>query len=737
MLLFAIRNLWEHKLRTALLAVAIVAGVAFIVASFVFTDTLGSAFTDVFSGSSEGIDITVRGATDENTGPFGVEAFPRIPLSLSEDLADVDGVGTVTPNLQDLVVQVTEETANNPFGPPTVAQSWPQNSDFLQLRTGEAPSGPTELVINAAAAEESGLSIGDTVTLATDGPASDYTLVGTFGYGEDNGSIGTTHVGLTYDAMEDLLDTEGMATSFELSLANGATVPDVLSRVETVLPSDVEAVDARAAVEEQSAQLEEGLSFFNTFLLVFAVIALIVGAFVVYNAFQVVVAQRGRELALLRVLGSTRRQLVASVLGEAALIGVVASLLGTGAGVLLAMAARYLLEVIGAGLPEGGLTLSTRTVVVGLAVGVITTLLSALVPALRTTRISPMEALRDQPDLRPQKRWWGWVGFSILVVSVALGLYAVLTVGDASAVSGNTTPIIYAGASALGCFIAMFLLARSLVGPVIGVMGRTTRGVTANLATENARRAPRRTATTASALMIGLGLVATVAVLVSSVEDTIIGSLEEAFASDATITAGGFNPLIGMSTEVGDTVAKIDGVESVDRQNMITISFEDGETTFALGVNPETVETGLSFESIDGSLADLGEGDIAVQRVEAESKGLEIGDRVPLTVADVPYPGNVVAIFEYAGGISDSQSYFLGYDVVAAHSQEPTDLNVSVGFADGIDPAEGKERLLAALEEYPTISVMTVDDILGTVRTGLNALIGMIGGLLLMSVVVA
>ncbi|MPZ71547.1 MAG: FtsX-like permease family protein, partial [Actinobacteria bacterium] len=311
----AIRNLWGHKLRTGLLGVAIVAGVAFVVASFVFTDSLSTAFSEVFSESSATVDITVRAVTDESAHSFGGEPFPRIDLALAEEVSAVDGVETVTPILQDFVVHVTEETTENPFGPPTVAQSWPETSQFLRLREGDPPSGPTEVVIDGATAGTRDMSIGDTITLATDGPASEYTLVGTFGYGDDNDSIGTTHVGLTYEAIELLLDAEDKATSFDVSIEDDSAVPEVVDRIGAVLPPDAEAVDARAAAEEQNAQLEEGLSFFNTFLLVFAAISLIVGAFVVYNAFRVVVAQRGRELALLRVLGSTRRQLVISVLG--------------------------------------------------------------------------------------------------------------------------------------------------------------------------------------------------------------------------------------------------------------------------------------------------------------------------------------------------------------------------------------------------------------------------------------
>ncbi len=227
--------------------------------------------------------------------------------------------------------------------------------------------------------------------------------------------------------------------------------------------------------EEQAARLQEGLGFFNTFLLVFGGISLIVGSFVVYNAFRVVVAQRGRELALLRVLGATRRQLVWSVLGEALVVGALASAVGVAAGLGLAVVIRALLAVTGTDLPDAGLVLAPRTVLVGMVVGVATTLLSALVPALRTTRISPMEALRDQPEFRPVRRWWAVVGMTLLVAAAALAGFGVRAAFDEAAITGNTDPLVLIGVGCLLAFGSFFLLARVMVRPVLGLIGRGAR----------------------------------------------------------------------------------------------------------------------------------------------------------------------------------------------------------------------------------------------------------------------
>lgn len=736
MLRVALKNLWDHKIRTLLLGMAVVAGVGFVTASYVFTDSLSLAFQDAFASTTEGIDIEVGPSRSPGSGMGGDEAFPRIDGDLVETVAGVKGVATATPYLQGFATLVIEGEDRPVFGPPDFVVSW-SGSGTLSVREGRRPEAAGEVAIDAGSAESRSVGVGESIRISGGGRAQEYEVVGTFGFGETAG-LGATFLALTHDEADRLLDAEGRVNSISVVLEPDAELDRVLTELGSVLPPEARARDSRAVAEEQAAQLQEGLGFFNTFLLVFGGIALLVGSFVVYNAFRVVVAQRGRELALLRVLGATRRQLVWSVLIEALLVGTLASLIGLGVGLGLAVVIRALLGGTGTELPDAGLVLSPRTFVVGMVVGVATTLLSALVPALRTTRISPMEALRDQPEFRPVKRWWAVVGVFLLAAAVTLVGLGVTRAFEEAAITGNTDPLLLVGIGCLLAFASFFLLARVMVRPVLGVIGRGARSTSARLGRENARRTPRRTAVTATALMIGLGLVATVAVLSRSVEDTILQAVEEGFTADILVQPAGFDALAGIPVEIADEVAEIEGVGQVARLNMVLGRLPGGaaETTL-VGVEPDTVELAIAFDSVEGSFDDLGPGTLAVQRIEADKVGLALGDVVELTIEDQPHPAEVVAIFDLGGEVSDAASYYLAYESVAALQAEPRDFAVAVGVDPSADIGEIAARVTEALADFPGVGVTTLGELVEQIQSALNAVVGMVAGLLLMSVLVA
>ncbi|MGH8911731.1 MAG: ABC transporter permease, partial [Acidimicrobiia bacterium] len=469
MLGVAMRNLWDHKVRTALLGLAVVAGVGFVTASYVFTDSLSAAFDQAFEAGAAGTDIVVQPTAQPESGPGG-QAFPRIDADLVDVVAEVEGVESARPFLQAFVTLVVEGEERPSFGPPDFAISW-SGGGYFEIQTGSAPAGPDEIAIDSSSAESRGVGIGDVVEVAGASRAEPFEVVGTFGFREGGSGFGATFLAFTYERAADLLGLAGEVNSVEVMVEDDAKVPAVLSALGGMLPEEAEALDSRAAADEQAAQLQEGIGFFNTFLLVFGAIALVVGAFVVYNAFRVVVAQRSRELALLRVLGTTRRQLMWSVLAEALVVGVLASLIGVVVGLGLAVGIRSILAAVGTELPDAGLVLAGRTIVVALIVGVATTLLSALIPALRTTRISPMEALRDQAELRPIRPWWTWVGGLLLVVAVGLVVFGVGQAYDEAAITGNSDPLVIIGLGCLVAFGSFFLLARAMVRPMLGVIG--------------------------------------------------------------------------------------------------------------------------------------------------------------------------------------------------------------------------------------------------------------------------
>ena len=730
MLRIALRNLWEHKLRTALLGVSIVGGVGFVVASFVFTDSLSAAFDAVFEGAAEGVDIVVAPVSEG--GQSSAEAFPLIDAELADDILAVEGVEAVRPNLQGFVTVVTDEPSVG-FAPDFVI-SWPEGESNLVL-DGASPTG-NQVVVDSGTAEAAGLDVGDTIELAGVSQSETFEIVGTFSFGEGGFGVGAGFYALDFDRAAELLGADGV-TAFDVSVLPDADLGSVVAALDDVLPSEAEAIDARQAAEDQAAELQEGIGFFNTFILVFAGISLIVGAFVMYNAFRVVVAQRSRELALIRLLGTTRRQLILSVLSEAVIVGLVASVRGVAAGVLLAVAIRGLLESLGGSLPDAGLTVSPRTIAVGLAVGLATTLVAALLPALRTTRITPIEALRDQPELREVKPWWGIAGLALLLLSGGVIGAGITRAAENAALTGDSTPIILIGVGCLLLFGAMFMLARVLARPLVSLLGGAVRTTPGIIGRENARRTPRRTAVTSSSLMIGVGLVAMVAVLSQSVQDTIFDAVENTFASELLVQAAGFDPTAGIPREVAAVVEGTEGVERVGRINYLTIGVPGDAEVLAIGVEPETIELSFNYDEVQGSFDGLGPNTVAVQRVEADNSGWAIGDSIDLVVGGEDYEAEIVAIFDYSGEISDSQSYYLAYEEVARAQDRPLDGSLSVSLTEGADPSEVQESLSEALADFPTVQVQTLSDIIEQVNTGLNALLGMVAGLLVMSLIVA
>lgn len=734
MLRVALRNLWDHKVRSLLLGLAVVAGVGFVTASYVFTDSLGRAFEEAFAASTEGIDIEVGPVQEPGSG-VGDEAFPRIDAGLAETVAAVDGVASATPYLQGFATLVIEGEEAPPFGPPDFVISW--SGANLDIDSGRAPADGGEVVVDAGAAQSRGIGLGEVLRISGGGRAEEFEVVGTFRFG-DTAGLGATFLALPFETAAELLGAEEEANSIAVVIEEDADLGAVLADIRAELPAEAQARDSRAVAEEQAARLQEGLGFFNTFLLVFGGISLIVGSFVVYNAFRVVVAQRGRELALLRVLGATRRQLVWSVLGEALVVGALASAVGVAAGLGLAVVIRALLAVTGTDLPDAGLVLAPRTVLVGMVVGVATTLLSALVPALRTTRISPMEALRDQPEFRPVRRWWAVVGMTLLVAAAALAGFGVRAAFDEAAITGNTDPLVLIGVGCLLAFGSFFLLARVMVRPVLGLIGRGARSTPARLGRENARRTPRRTAVTATALMIGLGLVATVAVLSRSVEDTILEAVEEGFSADILVQPAGFNPLAGIPLDIADRVVGVEGVGEVARLNMVLgrPPGGEGETTL-VGVEPESVELAIAFDSVEGSFDDLRPGTVAIQRIEAEQQDIGLGDVIDLQVRGASRPVEVVAIFDLGGEVSDSASYYLAYDAVAELQTERNDFAVAIGVDPSADVGETAARVTDALSDYPGVGVTTLGELVEQIQSALGAVVGMVAGLLLMSVLVA
>ncbi len=728
MLAASLRGLWEHKFRSLLLALAVVGGVSFVSASFIFTETIASAFDDAFTEAAAGLDATVTIDPESLADDFAF-GEQRIDGAIGDIVAAVPGVDEVFINLTGFVQIISAESEEIPtgFGAPDFLAAWNDAPGFYELAEGATPTDPGTVVIAESLADANGYSLGDTLTISVLGPKEELTIVGIADIEGGNVFGGANFVFVELGEARRLLDLPDQADTFDVTFLADADVEETLAAIQAQLPEGIRALDAQSFAQEQATEVRDGLSFITTFLLVFAAVSVVVGVFVVYNAFRTVIGQRTRELALFRLLGATRRQVLSSVIFEAVVIAVVATAVGIPAGFGLAALLRTVLELVGSDLPQGTVSLDLRTVLVAAAVGLVTTVLSAIIPAVRASRVLPIAALADV-DERPSRPVvaWAW-SLSLLVVGGGVALWALIT-RQALWIVGSGALVMMAGFYILGAATAPGIM--RLAERVIG-NGTVTR----TLATQNARRSPRRTGSTAGALMIGVALVTAVSIVVFTTQTTARDSIAQAFPADAVIFPG-FGPVQALADGVGEAVADLDEVEGAAAVKTGPARIA-GETTFLVGVDPAQIGLVAIFEDVEGSFGDLRGETVAVQRSEADRTGLELGDTVGVFVTGEEIVHEVVAIFDFAGEASDQASYYINTDQYTVLDPTLPEVQISVLFAEGVTDEEGKAAVEAVLDDFGGATIFTQEDLLGQIEQALLGVLFLIFGLLGMSIVIA
>ncbi len=642
------KSLLGRKLRLLMSTFAIVLGVAFVGGSLIFSDTLGRSFTALFA-STVG-DVVVRPA---DGGTAASPSTVSIPASVVQDLEDTPGAARVDGNVTAFGVYVVDKDNKvvGGQGPPAIGGNYsdaPAGHGLagLTLTAGRAPEGPDEVVFDAKTAERSGYFVGERVHIVT---ASDQALltprlVGILDFPEGGSLNGATFAAFeTPTAQELFLDGEDAFTDIWVTADDGVSQGELRDAVADRLPDGVEAVTGDQAADEAATDLLEAISFLRTFLLIFAAISLVVGAFLIVNTFSILVAQRSRELALLRALGASKRQVTRSVLVEAFLVGLVGSTLGLGLGVLLAMAIRALFANFGLDLTGQALIFAPRTVVACYVVGVVVTMAAAFLPARRTARIAPVQALRDDialPETSIHRRLLvGAAGILVGAAAMAAGLFTDVPRGGY--VLGVGTLLVLLGVTAVSPVISRPFLgaAQSAYRRVFGAVG--------NLAGQNSLRNPRRTTATASALMIGLALAGTMAILGDSAKASVDKAIEENFVGDYVVSSVFGEPF---SPSIATEMARVDGVDRVVRQRWAQAE-RDGDFFGVAGIDPADAEF-LGVDVLEGDLSDFGDGTMLVDEGWAEDEGLSVGDtvtvertprgKVDLTVAGIYEPNPVI-----------------------------------------------------------------------------------------------
>jgi putative ABC transport system permease protein len=520
----------HRKLRLVLSGLAVVLGVMFVSGSMVLTDTLGRSFDQAFAEAYEHTDVLVEGVPKVAVSEAEGEQVPaNIPADTVDRVAAVPGVESATGLVQADGARVigADGQVVTSFGPPRFGVNWTGENELVELRDGRGPAAPDEIAMNAALAETAGLSVGETVSVLTLEPQQDFTLVGVFGYSGGRDSIGgVMYVAFTDEVAQELMLGEpDVWTAVEVRAADGVTPEQLRDDIAAALDEGYQVRTGEQFADDQAGDFREALGFLNNILLGFAAVALFVGIFLILNTFSIVVAQRMRELALTRAIGASRRQVLASVLAEALVIGLVASALGLAAGIgvaaLLGWQAAQMVS-----LPLAGLGVPARAVVSAFAVGLVVTAVAALLPAWRASRVPPVAAMQQAatPD-RPLTR------LTVLGALVLTGGAALLSLG----LTGDQSLwMVLVGV--LVCMVGVALLTPLVARPVASLLGRAfSWSVAGKLGRLNAGRNPRRTAITAAALMVGVALVSGVGVILDSAKASIGQLAEETIRAELVI----------------------------------------------------------------------------------------------------------------------------------------------------------------------------------------------------------
>ena len=722
-----------RKLRTALTGFAVVIGVAFVAGTFVFTDTIDASFKDLFERTQKGVDVSVqsRQAIEEDfaTPP----PMPRDTLQRVESVPGVEAAEGSVSFDGTLLDRDGDPILSN--GPPTIIVSASEERfDPLTYEDGGPPENDDEVVLDKGTADEYGFKVGDTVTVAGRAPQKQYRVSGIATVGDSENLAGSRLVVMTLPEAQRVLEEPGYL-DISVAAASGTSPEELKAAIARELGSGFAVRTGKEQAEKQAQDLSDALGFIRTALLVFAGVALLVGGFLIFNTFSVTVAQRTREFAMLRTLGASRPQVLGSVLAETVAIGLGASILGIAGGLLLAPGLRALLSSFGIDLGTTGTVLETRTIVAGLAVGVVATVVSGFVPARRATRIEPVAAMRDAvtPGVGHLRRRRIVVALLVEAAGVVVLLYGLL--GDPGTANATASLL---GLGSLLMIFGFALLAPTLVRPLSSAIGRPLerlQGLTGRLARENATRQPQRTAVTASALMIGVALVVLVAIFAAGVRATIDQGIDDQVRAAGIVThEDGFSPL---PRGVVPRLAEVDGVTAVS-----PIRFETGRlvgdsgNTSVTGVDPANVRDVLTLKWKDGSdelLSALGEGNAAVNDEFADEHDVAVGD----TLRFITPRGNQVSY--RVTGIYDAAAGVVGGTIVSNESLEREWDSKDIAFAlvAGSDPEAIKRGSEAALRGFPPAEPQTIQDFKDEQNKQVNGLLGLIYALLSLSVIVA
>jgi putative ABC transport system permease protein len=727
MLKVTIKGIFTHRLRFALTALAVCLGVTLVAGTLVLSGSITRTFDAIIEQTTAGTDVQVRGAELHTTAFDGSKQREQLPLSLESKIAAVDGVARVSSDVGGTAILVGQDgTAARNGGAPNLGFAYTGEDPSVKMYQGRGPEKKGEIAVDESTLKLAGLKVGDTTRALIQNDPQDVTITGVFTYGSS--LAGATLVLLDEKTAIATWAPDGKVPSFTIGAADGVSDQTLRDRVAAVVPAGTEVVTGAVVYQEQKDSFGTAIGFITTFLLVFALVAVFVGAFIIANTFSMLVAQRTRELALLRAIGASRGQVLRVVLGEALILGLTGSIVGIGLGVLLAAGLQAAVRSFGLEVSHD-LPVTLTTVAVSLLIGVVVTMVSAIFPALRAARVLPIAALRDDAQTPPG----GVLRRGIIgLVLVLLGFAAILpgTLGDdpAWALIGVGAVLLL-----LGLLVAAPWLTRPVVR-LIGIPYTALYGTVGRLARENALRNPRRTATTASALMIGLALMSSVGVFASSANASVSDIVDSELTADYVLNTGGTSQI---PVTVADQVQKAPGVTSVATIRSVPIRIGDSGA-FAIAADPKALTDNVKLDVKAGSIDSIDAGDVVVSQTAADDEGWKVGDRITAEVGTAKSRTLTVG-----GIIEDSQALNnprlivplkLYADTVPAAQQGDFLLYVK---SDGTDTAGLRAELDRIVKPFLVVSVQDGDEFADAQAAQINTLLYLIYALLALSVLIA
>ena len=724
----ALRNVLAHKARLLMTVLAVMLGVAFVSGTLVFTSTISDAFQRSSQKGFDHVDVALQphGSESRSGAPGGA---PDLGQKLLDKVAAVPGAASATGTVSGFTAVADKHGKLIGDGFSTRGGNYYPGTDGKDarypLRDGAAPRNGAQIALDAHTADRAGYRVGDTVRISVDGPVREAKLTGIFT--TDDGTVAAGGSLALFDtaSAQKLFAAPGAYSEIDVRAAPGTSQSALKAAVDKVLPRDgVEATTGKKLADDQAEQIAKSMDGMKTGLLAFAGIALFVGIFIIANTFTMLVAQRTKELALMRAVGASRRQVTRSVLIEAFVVGAIAAVAGLAAGIGIGAGLRTLMNGTGATVPDGPLVVSPSTILASLLVGVVVTVLAAWLPGRRAAKIPPVAAMNSVHATATTK--------SLVVRNTIGALFAGAGAAGVLTATGMDDGKAVMGGGAVLLLIGVFVLTPLLSRPLVALAAPVLRafGISGTLARQNAVRNPRRTAATASALMVGLTLITGLTVIAGSVQKGIDKMATSALKADYVVSMAGMTPL---SPEVAKKLGDLDDVTAVSPLRNSPSRVGTG-TEYLTGVNGEDFGKLTQLDFTDGSLGRLSGDAAVVDATTAKEKGWRVGSRLPVTFEDGKKDTLTVSgVYE---GNEMIRGIILDNATLAPHQKHITDMRVMVETKDGATDAT-KDSLVEALGKNPAITVQDKKDVSDSIAQIFNLMLNMLYGLLAMAVIVA